>query len=297
MAHLIPLGKGQRSDAEANRLVEWLLVNGIEVGAEQGRLHVRRRRRSSKGSYIVDMTQAHRGLANTALGIGDDVSASITQLYAPPGAWSHGYLWGADIVTIPRNADFHSEQREIKKPAKLSGGVDRGKADRYVLEIDSATAVRALNELVGSGVAAQIALAAFTGPADARGRERSLRRRSRHEGDARRARQGAGPALPARARRVAARLDAGRSRAADRRPDGRGQPGRLVAAEPRLHGRSDLDRDDQHRPHRSARGLRRRLQHGRLAFGREPAGTDAADGVLRRAAAATSAPARTAATS
>ena len=142
------------------------------------------------------MTQAHRGLANTALGIGDDVSASITQLYAPPGAWSHGYLWGADIVTIPRDAEFHlPQQREIKKPAKLDGGVDRGKADRYVLEIDSPTAVRALNELVGSGVAAEIALASFAGaggtlaagsavfaadPSPRRSSTRSGRRRALH---------------------------------------------------------------------------------------------------------------------
>ena len=30
-AHVIPVGAGQRSDAEANRLVQWLLDNGIEV--------------------------------------------------------------------------------------------------------------------------------------------------------------------------------------------------------------------------------------------------------------------------
>ena len=41
-AHLIPLGKGQRSDAEANRLVQWLLDNGIEVGQSKVRLHLRR---------------------------------------------------------------------------------------------------------------------------------------------------------------------------------------------------------------------------------------------------------------
>lgn len=163
MAHLIPLGKGQRSDAEANRLVEWLLENGIEVGQSKADFTYGGHE-FERGTYVVEMTQAHRGLANTALGIGDDVSASITQLYAPPGAWSHGYLWGADIVTIPRNADFLlPQQREITKPAKLSGGVDRGTADRYVLEIDSATAVRALNEVVGSGVAAQIALTEFPG--------------------------------------------------------------------------------------------------------------------------------------
>ena len=104
-AHIIPLGNGQRSDAEANRLVDWLLENGIEVG--QSKFDFTYAGQTfEKGTYIVEMTQAHRGLANTALGIGDDVSASITQLYAPPGAWSHGYLWGADIVTIPRDAAF-----------------------------------------------------------------------------------------------------------------------------------------------------------------------------------------------
>ena len=30
-AYVIPFGAGQRSDAEANRLVQWLLVNGIQV--------------------------------------------------------------------------------------------------------------------------------------------------------------------------------------------------------------------------------------------------------------------------
>ena len=30
-AYVIPVGEGQRSDAEANRLVEWLLFNDIEV--------------------------------------------------------------------------------------------------------------------------------------------------------------------------------------------------------------------------------------------------------------------------
>jgi Zinc carboxypeptidase len=164
-AHVIPVGNGQRSDAEANRVVEWLFANQVEVWQTTADF-TWRGQTFQKGSYIVFMAQPRRGLANTALGIGDDVSSSINQLYAPPAAWSHGYLWGADIVTIPRNSDdFYPDRREIKKPARLSGGVDKGKADRYVLEIDSATAVRTLNELVGSGVTAQIALTPFNGTA------------------------------------------------------------------------------------------------------------------------------------
>ena len=104
-AYVIPLGAGQRSDAEANRLVQWLLVNGIEV-TQLNKAATFGCQRFDKGSYVVWMDQAHRGLAETALSIGVDVSSAIGVLYAPPAAWSHGYLWGADVVQIPADAGF-----------------------------------------------------------------------------------------------------------------------------------------------------------------------------------------------
>ena len=127
-AYVIPLGKGQRSDAEANRLVEWLLENGIEVGQKQVRLHVWRAE-FDQGTYVVGMTQAHRGLADTALGIGNDISALIT-LYAPPGGveprLSVGCRHGRRSLrpTSPRRTS------EIKKANRCSGGVEPGTADR-----------------------------------------------------------------------------------------------------------------------------------------------------------------------
>jgi Zinc carboxypeptidase len=163
-AYVIPVGQGQRSDAEAKRLVEWLFGNGIRVwelkksASFQGQTF-------DAGSYVVFMNQAFRGLADTALGIGVDVSNSISQLYAPPGAWSHGYLWGADIAVIPNGATFDATSREISGPNAVAGGVaGTGKAastDRYVLEIDSPSAVRTLNALLTSGLTAQLATAAF----------------------------------------------------------------------------------------------------------------------------------------
>ena len=163
-AYVIPRGVGQRSDPEASRLVRWLLDNGILV--EELKQTVQFQGQTfEKGSYVVWMAQARRGLADTALSLGVDVSSRISILYAPPAAWSHGYLWGANVVTIPRDASFSPLTVKVEKPNNLGGGgLDPGPADRYALKIDSPTAVRTLNELVGSGVPAQLALASFTTP-------------------------------------------------------------------------------------------------------------------------------------
>jgi hypothetical protein len=155
-AYVIPLGEGQRSDPEANRLVEWLLRNGIEVD-ELKQSATFGGQTFERGSYVVWMDQAHRGLVDTALNIGVDVSDRISILYAPPAAWSHGYLWGADIAEIPDGAAFGPITNRITKPRRLDGGVERGRAEAYALEMDSATAVRTLNALVGDGLTAELA--------------------------------------------------------------------------------------------------------------------------------------------
>ena len=89
------------------------------------------------------------------------ISTRATQLYAPPGAWSHGYLWGADIATIPDNAAFTPQTTEISRPRILDGGVESGRAEAYALELDSATAVRVLNELSADGVLGRVARSPF----------------------------------------------------------------------------------------------------------------------------------------
>jgi hypothetical protein len=162
-AYVIPLGTGQRSDPEANRLVDWLLTNGIQVD-ELKQETTYDGQTFEKGSYVVWMTQAHRGLADTALSIGTNISGLIGQLYAPPGAWSHGYLWGADTLVIPRDATFAPITNRVTKSSHLLGGVEPGVADAYVLAIDSPTAVRTLNALLATGTPAQLAMTSFTNP-------------------------------------------------------------------------------------------------------------------------------------
>jgi hypothetical protein len=159
-AHVIPVGDGQRSDAEAGRLVDFLLGNDIEVE----RLKREYRfggREFEKSSYVVFMDQALRGLANTMLDVGDDISDRVTRLYAPPGAWSNGFLWGADVVTIERDRRFSPSTSSVKRTDRVDGGVRQGRTDWYALELDSRTAVRTVNSLLMDGVEATLATEAF----------------------------------------------------------------------------------------------------------------------------------------
>lgn len=163
-AYVIPVGAGQRSDAEANRLADWLLFNGIQVTKLRNDAVVAGQS-VERGSYVVRMNQAQRGLAETSLGIGVDISSRIGILYAPPAAWSHGYLWGADVIQVPNGVPFPAPTTApIAKTTKLDGGVESGEAEYYALAVNSATAVRTLNSLLGSGLTAKLALAQFTTP-------------------------------------------------------------------------------------------------------------------------------------
>jgi hypothetical protein len=157
-AYVIPFGAGQRSDAEANRLVEWALFNDIEVNRIE-RDYRYNGQTFAAGSYVIWMAQPRRGLADTALSIGVDISPRIQRLYAPPAAWSHGYLWGADAVTIPDGAKFSPRTDEVQQPNRLHGGVEGGSGApaAYTLELDSPTAVKALNMVLGQGVQASLA--------------------------------------------------------------------------------------------------------------------------------------------
>jgi hypothetical protein len=159
-AHVIPVGNGQRSDAEAKRLVDFLLDNGIEV--RQLRRDYRFGGRTfQSGSYVVWLNQSLRALANTMLDVGDDISDRVSELYAPPGAWSNGFLWGADVVTIGRDRRFTPNTQAVDDADPVDGGVRSGRSGWLALELDSRTAVRTANELIADGVPARLATEPF----------------------------------------------------------------------------------------------------------------------------------------
>ncbi len=97
-AYVVPAGDEQRSAPAAGRLVDHLVANDVDVTrAEQpftagGTAY-------PAGSYVVDMHQPKRGMANVILGPGTDISDRVDSMYDISG-WSHGLLWGADVDTV-----------------------------------------------------------------------------------------------------------------------------------------------------------------------------------------------------
>ncbi|MGW6012766.1 M14 family zinc carboxypeptidase [Streptomyces sp. NPDC055210] len=150
-AYVIPAGPdAQRSAPAAARLVDHLLANDVQV---------RRATRDfglggkayAKGSYVVDLRQPKRGMANVMLADGRDISDKVSVMYDISG-WSLGRLWGATVDTV-RTSKLAVPDRAVHAAAKVgyvaSGGTQQ---PRLRLRLDDAREISALNSLLRDGV-------------------------------------------------------------------------------------------------------------------------------------------------
>jgi hypothetical protein len=152
-AYVIPAGEGQRSDTAAARLVNFLLVNDVEV-LRATRPFTISGRSYPAGSYVVDLEQPKRGLANTLLEPGYDISDRVPQMYDISG-WSHALLWGATVQVVARGTQFNVQAVQVRTDQSAQGGVEGGKAGAYALEMVDLPAVQAVNHLFDLGIALQ----------------------------------------------------------------------------------------------------------------------------------------------
>jgi Zinc carboxypeptidase len=163
-AYIIPFGAGQRSDAEANRLVQWLLHNGVQVQVAK-KAFTWNGTTYQAGSYIVSMSQALRGIAWNALAAGTDIESKITILYASPAAWSHGLLWGADTVEVPRgDTTFAPKTALVMAPNALTGGISGGikaAASWYAVTLKGVHEDQAILGVLRKGIDGGMAQASF----------------------------------------------------------------------------------------------------------------------------------------
>ncbi|MGB3594776.1 MAG: M14 family zinc carboxypeptidase [Ornithinimicrobium sp.] len=98
-AYIIPTGMQQRSAPAAHRLVDHLAAHGVQVQLADDPVSIGGST-YPRGSYVVDMHQPRRGLANALLSTGTDASSLMPSMY-DISAWSLSALWGADVVEIP----------------------------------------------------------------------------------------------------------------------------------------------------------------------------------------------------
>ncbi|MBQ0849278.1 succinylglutamate desuccinylase/aspartoacylase family protein [Streptomyces sp. BH-SS-21] len=150
-AYVIPAGAAsQRSAPAAARLIDHLLANDVQV--RQATRDFRLGGKAyAKGSYVVDLRQPKRGMANVMLADGRDISDKVSVMYDISG-WSLGRLWGATVDAV-RTSELAVPDRAVRAAAKVGyvapGGTQQS---RLRLRLDDAREIAALNSLLAQGI-------------------------------------------------------------------------------------------------------------------------------------------------
>ena len=160
-AYVIPAGEPfQLSSHQAARLIDFLIFNNVEV-EQASQSFMLNGTTYPKGTYIVWMDQPKRGLANTILSAGPDLSdVPGLRFYSPPAAWSHPLLWGTHRVVMEDYMSIKTNQ--VKKADAPRASVSGNLAGAFAYEPTSIAAFQATNELLDRGIAVQRASAAFS---------------------------------------------------------------------------------------------------------------------------------------
>lgn len=152
VAYVIPADQPfQQSPHQAARLVDFLLFNDVQVEqasqsfSYNGIMY-------PKGTYVVWMDQPKRGLANTFLAAGPDLSdiAGLT-FYSPPSVWSHPLLWGSDIAVMEEEMSIKTSS--VNKADAPKGSVSGSQGNAYAYIPTSITAFQVTNEMLKQGIA------------------------------------------------------------------------------------------------------------------------------------------------
>jgi len=148
-AYVIPAGSRQRSPVAVARLIDNLVAHDVRVRLAVAPFTLAGHRYPA-GSYLVDLHQPKRGLANVLLEAGRDISARVPQTYDIAG-WSHRLLWGVS-VDIVRAGRLPSRTVAVTH-ALPTGEVSARPGQDLLLTLTDGRDARAVNALLAQGVA------------------------------------------------------------------------------------------------------------------------------------------------
>ena len=153
--YVIPTGKDQKNLLEAEKMVQYLLRNGVKVEKTTEATTVNGTT-YPKGTFVVPMKQAKRGLANAVLYKGDNVS-DWGAMYDPIVV-NFPALRGFDIHEI-RSSNTFTKTTNVAK-LDLSKGKTVGNTPKQALKNSNNDTIKLVNELLNNGKEVQVALEA-----------------------------------------------------------------------------------------------------------------------------------------
>jgi hypothetical protein len=148
-AHIIPAHAPEQADPHAAaKLIDFLIANDIQV--EQATQPFRTAGEShASGSYVVRMDQPKRGLANTILADGLDVSVDPGLTLFDIAAWDHTRLWGVTRTVI--EDALTAKSHGVTKAQPVRGRVHGSRSGAYSFRSEGSNAIQAINHLLASG--------------------------------------------------------------------------------------------------------------------------------------------------
>jgi hypothetical protein len=159
-AYVIPAAAPlQRSPLAAARVVDYLVAAGAEVDVASSWFTTNGKTYPA-GTYVVSLRQPLRGLVNTWLWKGEDISYLTNSMYSVC-ATDLPELFGFDRAIIGQ--PFAALLVRVSTADLPPGGVAGGAGTQYLLANDSNNAVAAVNELLDDGATIKITTAQSAG--------------------------------------------------------------------------------------------------------------------------------------
>ncbi|MGI5505211.1 M14 family zinc carboxypeptidase [Lentzea sp. CA-135723] len=137
-----------RSPAATARLVDQLVRHDVRVERAEKPFTLNGKKYAA-GSYVVDMHQPKRGLANVMLEQGADISDKAPVMYDISG-WSHRLLWGAS-VDIVKGGQFRFDGKPVTA-ATPTGEISAAPGADLAITLTDQKDVSAVNDLLGRGL-------------------------------------------------------------------------------------------------------------------------------------------------
>jgi hypothetical protein len=149
-SYVIPAGQRQHSAPAVKRLVNLLIASGGRVW-KATQSFTANGNAYPAGSYVIDLHQPKRGIVNSLLEPGADITDRVNDLYAGPGGWSQGLTWGATVDTLWNV--LPDVPRERVSAGESAGQLPAAETD-LLLDPQDAEDLLALNALLAADVPA-----------------------------------------------------------------------------------------------------------------------------------------------